>query len=556
MKKITFLKQSIIAFLLLFTLNTSAQSDYFDVLVGASTSGLGRAPQGSQAVTRAVFLVTATEMADAGFTTGDQINALSFFYSVAQNIPTTGNMVVYLENTADVANNKSTTWATALTGMTTVSNSAATIPNVAGPFFVPFSGGSNFTYSGVGLYVGFDYQNLTNPVATTGNVAFCNNLLAAGLKSAMSAPGTTTPPTTIAPSAFRPIIKLGIPSACSMPVAPTYKQSLSTLNSATVSWNAPDGGSSFDVEYGPYNYVQGTGTTVSATSNVLVISGLLESSVYDFYVRKNCGSGVYSDWSKSSFATSFAASTPSYSTSFEQENLNFIGWANPSATLVAGDWAIGNYGAGTLVQDGVSSVVSITPTTVAANNFMFSRGLNLTAGATVTVSFYLSNFRAAGVTTSGALQVTYGTAQTVASQTNIINTQTGITAAPFTLKTYTFVPATTGVYFIGFKNNSPASAGTHALIVDNFTVSQVLSTQSFLNDAIKVYPNPVNSVLSIDTNNSFDIEKISVSDVNGRVVKSQMGGSLEVNLSDLNTGIYFVNIQTNQGSVIKKITKN
>ena len=110
-------------------------------------------------------------------------------------------------------------------------------------------------------------------------------------------------------------------------------------------------------------------------------------------------------------------------------------------------------------------------------------------------------------------------------------------------------------YFIGFKNNSPASAGTHALIVDNFTVSQVLSTQSFLNDAIKVYPNPVNSVLSIDTNNSFDIEKISISDVNGRFVKSQKGAKNQINVSDLNAGVYFVTIESNDGMTTKKFIK-
>lgn len=557
MKKITFLKQSLVALLFLITLNSSAQSDYFDAITGASTSQLGRAPQGSQAVTRSVFLITPTEMAAAGFIAGEQINALSFYYSAAQNIPTTGSMVVYLENTADIANNKNTNWATAIAGMTTVSNSTATIPNTVGSFFVPFSGGATFTYTGTGLYVAFDYQNLTNPVAATPNTAYCNTTLTNGVKSATSAAGSTTPPATVANSSFRPILKLGVASACSMPVALVYSQAASTLNSATVSWTSPDGGSSFEVEYGPYNFVQGSGTTITVNANQITIAGLVDSTVYDFYVRKNCGSGVYSNWNVGSFATSFVASTPVYTTSFEQENLNFIGWANLSATLVNGDWAIGNYGAGALVQDGVSSVLSINPGTVAANNFMFSRGLNLTAGSTVTVSFYLSNYRAAGVTTSGAFQLTWGNAQTVASQTNVITTQTGITAAAFALKTYTFTPPTTGVYYLGVKNTSPASpTGTHALVVDNFTVSQVLASQSFLNDAIKVYPNPVNSVLSIDTNNSFEVKNIIVTDMNGRIVKNQMGALTQINISDLNAGIYIVNIVTNEGTVTKKITKN
>ena len=556
MKKITFIKQCLFALLFLFTLNMSAQSDYIEVLTGASTSTNGRAPQSGRSVSRSVFLITQAEMTAVGFSAGNQINALSFYFSIVPASTVAGNMTVYMQNSTDATNTKSLTWADAIAGMTTTSSSTVVLPNVVGDFNVPFSGGTTFTYTGGSIYIAFDYQNLSNPVSATLNTAFCNTTLINGLKGTVTAEGVTTPPTTIVASNFRPIIKLGKPSACSMPISLTFDSTLSTLNSATVSWNSTDGGSAFEIEYGPYGFIQGAGTTVTATSNQKVLTGLLDSTVYDFYVRKNCGSGVFSNWNGSSFSTLFTPSTPTYNTSFEQENLNFIGWATPTSTLVNGDWSIGNYGAGALVQSGTHSAYSITPTTGAANNFMFSRGLNLTAGSTVTVSFYVSNY-VSGTTNPGSYQLTWGTAQTIAAQTNIIATQTGVTQAAFTLKTYTFVPTTTGVYYLGVKNTSPLNpAGTHAVIIDNFTVSQVLATQSFLNDVIKVYPNPVNSVLSIDSNNSFEVKSIAVTDINGRIVKNQIGSLSQINLSDLNTGIYFVKIETNEGSVTKKITKN
>ncbi len=554
MKKNYFLLKAFLIITSFFGASQSAiaQTDYYDVLVGTSTSQNGRAPQGGRNICRSVFLITQAEMTAAGFVNGNAINGLAFFYSIAQDIPTTGNMVIYLQNTADATNTKSTTWATAITGMTTASNSSITVPSTAGQFLIPFSGGSAFTYTGTGLYVAFDYQNLANPVATVLNTALCNTVLTGGIKGAMSAAGSSVAPTTIAASNFRPIIKLGRPSACSMPINLTYNQSQSTVNSAIVSWFSHDGGSNYEIEYGPYNFVQGTGTTVSVSTNPYTITGLTDSTVYDFFVRKNCGSGVFSNWNVSSMATQFVASNPTYNTSFEQENLNFIGWANPSPTLVAGDWSIGNYGAGALVQNGVSSVVSITPAAAAADNFMFSRGLNLTAGATVTVSFYLSNY-VSGSTNTGTYQLTWGAAQTAVSQTNVIGSQTGINTAAFTLKSHNFTAPTTGVYYFGLRNQSPMNAvGTHALVVDNFTVSQVLSSESFTLSGVKIYPNPATNVLNIQSEIE-ELTKVSIADLNGRVVKQVSNNLSQISLGDLSKGIYMVTIESANAKKVEKL---
>jgi len=554
MKKNYFLLKTFLLFTVFLGLNQSAlaQTDYYDVLVGTSTSGNGRAPQGSRNISRSVFLITQAEMTAAGFTNGNGINSLAFFYSVAQDIATAGNMTVYLQNSADATNTKSTTWATAITGMTTVSNASLTIPNTVGSMFVPFSGGSAFTYTGGSLYVAFDYQNLVNPVATVANTVLCNTALTNGLKGAMSAAGSTVAPTTIAASSFRPIIKLGKPSTCSMPINLSYNQGLSTLNSATASWFSHDGGTNFQIEYGPYNFTQGTGTTVSVTTNPYTITGLLDSTVYDFFVRKDCGGGVFSNWNVSSLATQFVPVTPPYTTSFEQENLNFIGWSNPSNTLVAGDWSVGNYGAGALVQDGLSSVVSVTPAAAAANNFMFSRGINLTAGSTVTVSFYISNF-VNGSTNTGSYQLTWGTNATAASQTNVIGGETGLNVAAFTLKTYNFIAPTTGLYYLGLRNQSPLNAaGTHALIIDNLSVSQVLSSESFTLSGVKMYPNPAKDVLNIQSDIE-ELTKVSITDLNGRVIKEVTNNLSQISLGDLAKGIYMVTIESATAKKVEKL---
>jgi type IX secretion system substrate protein len=560
MRKITFMRKTIILFLLLATtIGTYAQSDYYDVLSGAGTSQNGRAPQGGRNICRTVYLITPAEMAAAGFVNGNVINSIGFTYQAAQDIPTSGNMVVYMENTANTTNSKSTTWATAITGMTTVSNGAVTIPNAAGEFNYPFTGGSTFTYTGGGVYIAFDYQNLVNPVATVLNTAYCNTALTAGLLGAMSAAGSTTPPTTLTASTFRPVTRLGKPVTCARPNALSNNTGATTTTSASLTWT-PSGGGTVDLEYGAYGYTQGTGTTVTNVTSPYTLGGLTNSSVYDYYVRTNCGAGGNSTWAGPyAFNTTFIPANAPYNTSFEQEVLPFVGWTTPNVTAVAGDWAIGLYGAGPLVQNGVASVASVTPAAAAANNWMFSRGINLTSGSNVTVTYYISNYQS-GTAATGNYQLTHGNAQTVVAQTNILATETGLNTAAFTLKTYNFTPSSTGVYYFGFRNNTPANAaGTHALIVDNFTVTELLSAADFISSKFSVYPNPANNIVTISNNGNIQINKVVITDVNGRTVKTgNFNGVTEtqMNVSDLNTGVYFMNIDTNEGSLTKKIVKN
>ena len=48
---------------------------------------------------------------------------------------------------------------------------------------------------------------------------------------------------------------------------------------------------------------------------------------------------------------------------------------------------------------------------------------------------------------------------------------------------------------------------------------------------------------------------ISVSDINGRMVKNQIGADAQINVSDLNAGVYFVTIESNEGMTKKKFIK-
>lgn len=108
--------------------------------------------------------------------------------------------------------------------------------------------------------------------------------------------------------------------------------------------------------------------------------------------------------------------------------------------------------------------------------------------------------------------------------------------------------------------NSVAYTG----VFDNF-VAKASATDTLLgldklvsNDLFVVYPNPVNNLVNISlVSNTLEIEinKVTVSDVNGRIVKEFNSNLNQLNVSDLNSGVYFLNIETQNGKATKKIVK-
>lgn len=98
-----------------------------------------------------------------------------------------------------------------------------------------------------------------------------------------------------------------------------------------------------------------------------------------------------------------------------------------------------------------------------------------------------------------------------------------------------------------------------AVSVDDVVISGTLSNSDFVASKLSVYPNPVNNVVTVYNAGTVLMNKISITDINGRIVKtaSYEGVSeTQLNISDLNAGIYFMNIDTNEGIATKKIVKN
>jgi hypothetical protein len=74
-------------------------------------------------------------------------------------------------------------------------------------------------------------------------------------------------------------------------------------------------------------------------------------------------------------------------------------------------------------------------------------------------------------------------------------------------------------------------------------------------ERISIYPNPVKDLLRIDNTSTTEITSIKLYDVLGRLVLTEKENVDQIDVSHLDSGIQFIDIETEQGTVIKKIIK-
>lgn len=97
-------------------------------------------------------------------------------------------------------------------------------------------------------------------------------------------------------------------------------------------------------------------------------------------------------------------------------------------------------------------------------------------------------------------------------------------------------------------------------LLDDVAVNAgVAGVNDFLASKLSVFPNPVNSVITISNAENILLNAVQIADLNGRIVKSsQLDGivSAEINVSDLASGVYMMTISSDKGTTTKKIVKN
>jgi Leucine-rich repeat (LRR) protein len=89
------------------------------------------------------------------------------------------------------------------------------------------------------------------------------------------------------------------------------------------------------------------------------------------------------------------------------------------------------------------------------------------------------------------------------------------------------------------------------------TTYQSLTNPIFeFDESVKIYPNPTNEIININSN--FNIKSIELYDIQGRILEKSFENNTNtsLNLSNRQSGIYFVKITSEKGSKVEKVVKN
>lgn len=122
------------------------------------------------------------------------------------------------------------------------------------------------------------------------------------------------------------------------------------------------------------------------------------------------------------------------------------------------------------------------------------------------------------------------------------------------LASYPVFGTGTSAKFVGIRFDNYGSGFN----VDDLTIEVPASSASFVSNSISVYPNPATSIVNLSSKDGLTFENVTIVDVNGRTVKTITVNQTQsqINVSDLTSGVYFINIETNEGKAVKKFIKN
>ena len=337
-----------------------------------------------------------------------------------------------------------------------------------------------------------------------------------------------------------------------------------TQTSANVGW-VPSIGSpaNYDVDWSiNFAAAAGTGTIVpvpAGTSTTQVVGSLTTlpaNQNFRYFVRSNCGTSQ-SAWQGPLYG--YLAVVLPYTDTFDDATKNntdgFRGFSLLSTPTTQPTTTNPIYGDG----DTGSMVFTSNSTTAVSNKWGYSRAISLSAGEVVTLNFktrlYIQTIGA--IVSPMTLNVFAGNAQSTAAQTIPVGLVTASDDTQYVQQTLTWTAPAAGIYYFGFNNNSAQGTTQTYLFLDTLNITSVLSTNSFVASKLNVYPNPASNIINISSDVNMTINSIEISDLNGRVIKSQKINATEgqVLISDLTVGVYMMKITTDQGVAVKKIVK-
>lgn len=112
---------------------------------------------------------------------------------------------------------------------------------------------------------------------------------------------------------------------------------------------------------------------------------------------------------------------------------------------------------------------------------------------------------------------------------------------------------------VSHKGSIGALGQRFSLIISGANLSNLNSQDFAVSEKnILLYPNPASNVLNYTISDDVNFDDITVTDVFGKLILSKKSGSgtNQIDVSYLQSGVYFVKFSNNRGAVVKKFIKN
>jgi hypothetical protein len=377
-----------------------------------------------------------------------------------------------------------------------------------------------------------------------------------------------------------------------------------TNTSATVSWAAVSGASSYDVDYKDAASATWINAATATTSLSVALSGLTQGTLYDYRVRANCTGGS-SAFTQAQFTTtapatcntptgltssgitatgatvSWAAVSGAASYDVDYKLTSSATWTSAAAATTSTSVAVSGLTA-SAVYDwrvranctavGLSSAYAqaqFTTAPVSTCPGTYDVSTNGTASGAATIPFNTdikglinpsgdNDYYRFVITTGGTATITLTTlpadydirlySSNGTSQLAI--SQAGGTTSETISRTYT-----AGTYFVrvyGYQNaNNATNCYTLKVQLGTATRENGLITSGFNKQTVQLFPNPATNQVNLYVNGYEGRSQAQVFDLFGKQVLQQTvtAGQNELNINGLAKGIYMVKVFNNNSEV-------
>ena len=242
-----------------------------------------------------------------------------------------------------------------------------------------------------------------------------------------------------------------------------------TSSSANLSWTENGLATEWDIEYGAQGFTQGTGTTISATTdNPYSLSGLSPNTSYDYYVRSDCGGSDYSTWAGPfEFTTACGAiSTFPWVEDFDGETTPDMPscWLIEDNSAPNDDWMTSTSNSSSSPNCMYISYDGANP----LDYWAFSPGFSLSNGVTYRIEFV---YRAYSGSYNESLALYYGTSQNSSDMSVELFDNASFNHITYQTVSVEFTPSATATYYFGWHAYS--AANLYGIHIDDISVIEL-----------------------------------------------------------------------------------